>query len=78
MPTPEYVRERIESALPGAVVDVVDTTGTGDHFQATVIAERFRGVSRVEQHKLVYAALDGDMGDHSIHALALTTRAPAE
>ena len=56
---------------------MVDYTGTGDHFRATVVAEQFAGIGRVEQHKLVYRALDGDMGDHSIHALALTTRVPA-
>jgi stress-induced morphogen len=56
---------------------VTDYTGTGDHFRAVVESEQFRGLSRVDQHKLVYRALDGDMGDHSIHALALTTRVPA-
>lgn len=74
MPTESHVRDRILVALPGADVDVVDYTGTGDHFRAVVESERFAGLSRVEQHKLVYRALDGDMGDHSIHALALTTR----
>jgi len=78
MPSETHVRERILTALPGAVVDVVDYTGTGDHFRATVESASFRGLSRVDQHKLVYRALDGDMGDHSIHALALTTRTPAD
>lgn len=76
MPSETHVRDRIRAALPGAEVEVVDYTGTGDHFRATVESEAFRGLSRVEQHKLVYRALDGDMGDHSIHALALTTRVP--
>ncbi|MCW2924725.1 MAG: BolA family transcriptional regulator [Thermoleophilia bacterium] len=76
MPSESHVRDRILAALPGAEVEVVDYTGGGDHFRATVEAEQFRGCSRVEQHKLVYRALDGDMGDHSIHALALTTRVP--
>jgi stress-induced morphogen len=78
MPTETYVTDRIIAALPGAAVDVVDTTGTGDHFRAVVESEHFRGLGRVEQHKLVYRALDGDMGDHSIHALALTTRVPSQ
>lgn len=76
MPTPEYVRERILTAIPDAVVDVEDYTGTGDHFRATVASPTFAGMTRVQQHKLVYAALDGDMGDHAIHALALSTRVP--
>lgn len=78
MPTESYVIERILTALPGATVSVVDYTGTGDHFRAEVESELFRGIGRVEQHKLVYRALDGDMGDHSIHALALTTRIPTQ
>ena len=77
MPSETHVRDRILTALPDAVVEVTDYTGTGDHFRAVVESERFRGLSRVEQHKLVYRALDGDMGDHSIHALALTTRVPS-
>jgi len=77
MPTEDHVRDRILAALPGAHVEVTDYTGTGDHFRAVVESESFRGLSRVDQHKLVYRALDGDMGDHSIHALALATRAPA-
>lgn len=78
MPSESYVRDRILTALPGSVVDVTDYTGTGDHFRATVESDLFRGLGRVEQHKLVYRALDGDMGDHSIHALALTTRVPPQ
>jgi stress-induced morphogen len=78
MPTEAHVHDRILAALPGADVEVVDYTGTGDHFRAVVVSDAFRGLSRVEQHKLVYRALDGDMGDHAIHALALTTRVPSE
>ncbi len=76
MPSPEDIKKRIETALPGSEVDVVDTTGTADHFQATVTAEAFQGLSRIEQHRLVYAALESDIGG-AIHALALKTRLPA-
>lgn len=76
MPSEEHVRDRILAALPGAEVEVVDYTGTGDHFRATVVSDAFAGLGRVEQHRLVYRALDGDMGDHSIHALSLVTRVP--
>lgn len=78
MPSEAHVRDRILVALPDAFVEVVDYTGTGDHFRAVVECATFRGLSRVEQHKAVYRALDGDMGDHSIHALALTTRVPTQ
>ncbi len=66
------VEERIERALPGARVQVGTFQGA-DHFQALVEAPQFKGKSLVEQHKMVYAALDGLIGG-SMHALALKTR----
>lgn len=65
---------RLLAAFPDARVEVTDLTGTQDHFQALVVASAFQGKSRVEQHRLVYAAL-GELMDKQIHALALTTRA---
>jgi stress-induced morphogen len=75
MPSPDSLRSRLLAAFPNAQVDVTDLTGTQDHFQAVVIASAFDGKSRIEQHKLVYAAL-GELMNGDIHALALTTRAP--
>jgi len=66
----------IASALPGSKVTVTDTTGTGDHFQATVTAEQFRGKTLVEQHQMVYAPLRDLMAKNIIHALSLKTSAP--
>jgi stress-induced morphogen len=68
----EEVRRRIEAALPGARVSVGTFRGD-DHFQALVEAPQFRGKSLVEQHRMVYAAVDGLLGD-AVHALALKTR----
>ena len=65
----------IRSGLPDARVTVEDLAGDGDHYAATVISELFRGKSRVQQHQLVYAALQGRMGG-VLHALALQTSAP--
>ena len=76
MPSPEEIKQRIEAALPGSEADVLDTTGTADHFQATVTCSAFEGLSRIEQHRLVYGALQDDIGG-AIHALALKTRLPA-
>ena len=67
-------REQIEAAIDGARAEVLDTTGGGDHFQATVVAPAFEGISRIKQHRMVYDALGGQVGG-AIHALALTTRA---
>lgn len=65
----------IETALPGATARIVDQGG-GDHLAATVVAPQFAGLARLEQHRLVYAAVQSRFDDGSIHALALTTRAP--
>jgi stress-induced morphogen len=78
MPMPAAEIERmIKAALPDAEVEIRDLAGDGDHYAATVISEAFRGKSRVQQHQMVYAALKGKMGG-VLHALALTTSAPAQ
>jgi acid stress-induced BolA-like protein IbaG/YrbA len=69
------ITQMIETALPGAQVEVRDHGG-GDHLSATVVAPQFAGLGRVEQHRLVYAAVQSRFDDGSIHALALKTRAP--
>jgi stress-induced morphogen len=73
MPTPDSIRSVLLAAFPGAQIEVTDLTGTADHFQAVVVAREFEGKSRVDQHKMVYAAL-GELMAGPIHALALTTR----
>lgn len=75
MPRPEVLKDKLLAAFPGARVEVVDLTGTEDHFQAVVVAEHFRDKSRIEQHRMVYGAL-GDLMKGAVHALALTTRTP--
>ena len=65
----------IKQAMPDAQVTIQDLAGDGDHYAATVVSNAFRGLSRVRQHQLVYAALQGRMGG-ALHALALQTSAP--
>ena len=65
----------IKQKLPDADVSIRDLAGDGDHYAATVVSEAFRGKSRVQQHQLVYEALEGNMGG-ALHALALQTSAP--
>lgn len=72
----EEIAERLRVAFPDGEIRVVDTTGTRDHFEALVVSPRFEGLSRVKQHKAVYAAL-GDAMRSEIHALALRTLTPA-
>ncbi len=69
------IERRIKAALPDATIEIRDLAGDGDHWAATVISESFRGKTRVQQHQIVYAALQGDMGG-ALHALALQTSAP--
>jgi stress-induced morphogen len=65
----------IRAAIPDARVTVEDLAGDGDHYAATVVSEQFRGIPRVRQHQIVYAALQGRMGGE-LHALTLQTSAP--
>ena len=71
MITVEQVKARIEQALPGANVQVGTFSGH-DHFEALVAAPQFVGKTRIEQHRMVYDALDGLIGG-AMHALALKT-----
>ena len=66
----------IKAALPDAKIEIKDLAGDGDHYAATVVSSAFAGKTRVQQHQMVYAALKGNMGG-VLHALALTTSAPA-
>src|SRR5215467_13389698 len=69
------IERLIKKRIPDADVTIRDLAGDGDHYAATVIAESFRGKSRVQQHQIVYEALKGQMGG-ALHALALQTAAP--
>ena len=71
------VKDMIEKGLSGATAEVNDLTGTGDHFEATVVSEAFSGLSLIKQHQLVYAAL-GDAMAGPVHALKLKTMTPKQ
>ncbi len=75
MPSAEELKRRIEAALPGARARVHDLTGGGDHFRAEVVSDRFEGLSRIEQHQLVYGIFGTEIGG-PIHALSLKTSVP--
>lgn len=72
---PGEIEDLIKTGIPGAKVKIRDLAGDGDHYAAEVVAEAFRGKSRVQQHQMVYEALKGNMGG-VLHALALQTSAP--
>jgi stress-induced morphogen len=75
MPSADELRERIERAMPGADVQVEDLTGGGDHFRAEVVSDRFQGLGRIDQHRLVYSVFGDEIGG-PIHALSLKTSMP--
>ena len=76
MPSALELQQRIEAALPGSQVSVEDLTGGGDHFRAEVVSDRFEGLSRIQQHKLIYDVFGDEVGG-AIHALSIKTQTPA-
>ena len=73
--TAAEIEELILKSFPDAQVTIDDLRGDGDHYAAKIVSEQFRGLTRVQQHKLVYNAMGGKMGNE-LHALALNTSAP--
>ena len=73
----QEICDRIQRALPGAEVKISDLTGGGDHYQVEVISEQFEGIPPLKRHRMVHAPLKDVLGG-ALHALALTTKTPAE
>ena len=67
----------IKEGIPGAKVEIKDLRGDGDHYAAYIESAAFEGKNRVQQHQMVYQALQGKMGD-DLHALAIQTAVPEE
>ncbi|WP_320673253.1 BolA family protein [Patulibacter defluvii] len=74
MPTADELKQRIETALPGATAEVEGADGV--HFQAVVVSPDFAGKSRIQQHRMVMDVFAGELGG-SIHALSLKTKTPS-
>ena len=75
--TANEIEELILKTFPNAKVVIDDLRGDGDHYAAQIIAEEFKGKTRVQQHQMVYKAMGGKMGKE-LHALALNTSAPKD
>ena len=71
------IERLIKAGLPDALVTIEDLRGDGDHYAAHVISAQFKGKTRVQQHQMVYQALQGRMGNE-LHALALQTSPPED
>ncbi len=74
---PADIVRMIKEGIPDADVRIEDLRGDGDHYAAYVVSSAFRGKTRVQQHQMVYQALQGRMGGE-LHALALQTAPPAD
>ena len=72
----EKIKGLIKKKFPQADIEIIDTAGDSNHYSATITAQEFRGKSRVDQHKMVYKALEGAMDGSNgvLHALALQTK----
>jgi acid stress-induced BolA-like protein IbaG/YrbA len=69
------IRKRIEHGIPGSRVEV---TGADNHYSAVVVSQAFEGMTRLEQHRMIYALFREEMASQEIHALSLKTCTPAE
>lgn len=74
--SPEVLKAMVKQAFPDAELELKDLTGTQDHYELHIASSVFEGLTPIKQHRLVYAALEGRVGQE-IHALALKTYTPA-
>jgi acid stress-induced BolA-like protein IbaG/YrbA len=75
---PDEIRQKIETGLSGSKAQVVDLTGTADHYQVVVISPHFEGKSMIDQHRMVKAVFEKDIASGEVHALSLKTFTPTE
>jgi len=74
MPLPiNEIKKLITESIPDASIEIKDLMGDSNHYEATVISKIFNGLSKIDQHKLVYKSLKGKMGNE-LHALSITTK----
>ena len=76
--TPDEITRMIQERFSGSQVDLRDLTGTGDHWQVTVVASAFQGKSMLEQHRMVKAVFEADIASGAVHAFSLKTYTPEE
>ncbi len=67
------IEKYIKEELPDSIVEIQDLAGDGNHYSATISSAKFKGKSKIEQHKMVYSSLKGKMGNE-LHALAIKTK----
>ena len=75
--TPEQMRSRLCAAYPDGAIDVVDLTGTHDHYQVTIESQAFQGLSRIQQQRHVMSVFDAELKTGEVHALTIKTKIKA-
>ena len=73
---PTQLKERLESLCPGTHAEVIDLTGTEDHYQATIVSPAFEGKLMIEQHRMVFQLVQAEVDSGEVHALTLKTFTP--
>lgn len=76
--TPTELKKKIETLAPETQVEVIDLTGTSDHYQAIIISPAFEGKMMIDQHRMVYQLLQSEVDSGEVHALTLKTYTPAQ
>ena len=74
--TPTQLQSRLEELAPGTRAEVVDLTGTQDHYQATIISPVFSGKMMIDQHRMIFALVQKEVDSGELHALTLKTFSP--
>lgn len=76
--TANAIKERILSLAPDTKVELIDLTGTADHWQAIIVSSAFEGKKMMEQHRMVYALFESEIQSNDVHALTLKTFSPEQ
>lgn len=76
--TPDQLKARLETLGPGTIAQIVDLTGTLDHYQATVVSPLFEGKMMIDQHRMVLDLVQAEVDSGEVHALSLKTYTPAQ
>lgn len=76
--TPNQLKQRLETLGPNTQVEVVDLTGTQDHYQATIVSSAFQGKLMIEQHRMVLALVQSEVDSGEVHALTMRTFTPEQ
>lgn len=76
--TPNQLKQRLETLAPQTQVEVVDLTGTQDHYQAIIVSPAFEGKMMIEQHRMVFGLVQSEVDSGEVHALTLKTFTPEQ